>query len=366
MSYVDTSFLKNSTIIYLYSEKQEIDCKPEYQREGGIWTLEKRRLLIDSIINDYDLPKIYFHVLQPTGKKDEKKFAIIDGRQRLETIWDFMDGKFTLADDFEYQRDDKIKLAKLSYKDIADIYPKIKVKFDSFVLPVVTVSVIGDDNFIIEDMFSRLNEAVALNAAEKRNAIGGDMVRAISRVSKHEFFAKKVKFKNNRYQHRETAARFLLTEERTNPEKGKPNVIDTKKVFLDALSKDYKSGHKSRVAKLENSVISILDQMSQKFVDQDEILAAQGTLVVYYLVFKAAMQNGSLDKLKRRGFLNFRTKLAYNRVIASEDITKANYDFLEFDRLNQQGTNDASSIKERARILGSFLDVSVLETLGIE
>jgi Protein of unknown function DUF262 len=366
VSYVDTSTLKNSTIIYLYTERQEIDPQPEYQREGGIWTLEKRRLLIDSIINDYDLPKIYFHILQPTGTKEEKKFAIIDGRQRLETIWDFIDGKFTLADDFEYQRDDKIKLAKLSYKDIADNYPKIKVKFDSFVLPIVTVSVIGDDSYIIEDMFSRLNEAVALNAAEKRNAIGGDMVRVISRISKHEFFSRQVKFKNNRYQHRESAARFALIEDFINPERGMPHLVDTKKVFLDELATKYKSGNKTRVGKLESLVTATLDEMSKKFTEQDEILAAQGTLVVYYLVFKAAMINGELARLNRRKLLDFRTKLAANRSLAANDITKANFDFLEFDRLNQQGTNDASSIRERARIIGSFLKVSVLETLGLD
>jgi len=32
---------------------------------------------------------------------------------------------------------------------------------------------------------------------------------------------------------------------------------------------------------------------------------------------------------------------------------------LEFDRLNQQGTNDASSIKERVRILSEFLGVTL-------
>jgi len=61
MSYVDTSTLKNSTIMLLYSERAEVNMSPEYQRMGGVWTKEKRRLLNDSILNDYGLPKIYFH-----------------------------------------------------------------------------------------------------------------------------------------------------------------------------------------------------------------------------------------------------------------------------------------------------------------
>ncbi len=214
MSYVETSTLKNSTIMFLYSEREEINLSPDYQRMGGVWTKEKRRLLIDSILNDYDLPKIYFHTLSnATYSKTGFRYAVIDGRQRLETIWNFMDGDFTLASDFEYQRDTKIDLSGLSYDDIAKRHPKIRVKFDSFVLPVVTVTTENDDLDLIEDMFSRLYEAVPLNAAEKRNSIGGYLVKAITDVSLHPFFTTKVRFSNNRYQHKEAAARFLLIEE---------------------------------------------------------------------------------------------------------------------------------------------------------
>ena len=44
MSYVETSVLKNSTIMFLYSERDSINLSPDYQRAGGVWTTEKRRL----------------------------------------------------------------------------------------------------------------------------------------------------------------------------------------------------------------------------------------------------------------------------------------------------------------------------------
>ena len=138
---------------------------PDYQRMGGVWTPEKKQLLIDSILNDYDLPKIYFHAFSRDQRKETGyAYAVIDGRQRLETIWQFIEGRFSLSDDFVYQEDEGISLANLGYSDIASNYPKIKIKFDSFVLPVVGVST--DDQDLIEDMFSRLNEAVPLNATK--------------------------------------------------------------------------------------------------------------------------------------------------------------------------------------------------------
>src|SRR5690606_16397927 len=206
MSYIETSPIKNSTIMLLYSERNEIRLDPPYQRMGGVWTKEKKQLLIDSILNDYDIPKIYFHAYSREQKEETGiDYAVIDGRQRLETIWDFIDGKYTLASDFEYQRDPSIKLAGLSYDDMAKEYPRIKIKFDSFVLPVISVDT--DDEDLIEDMFYRLNEAVPLNAAEKRNSIGGDLVKAIRELSEHDLFQNRVRFGNKRYQHREVAAR---------------------------------------------------------------------------------------------------------------------------------------------------------------
>lgn len=357
MSFVDTSTLKNSTIMLLYSERSEIKMNPEYQRMGGVWTKEKRRLLIDSILNDYDLPKIYFHALSPEEQSETGyRFAVIDGRQRLEAIWGFMDGEFTLASDFEYQRDQQLNLGGLSYEDIAKQYPKIRVKFDSFVLPVVTVSIAGNDLDLIEDMFSRLNEAVPLNAAEKRNAIGGDIVRAIADISQHNFLANRVKFKNNRYQHREAAARFLLVEDNLKSSK---QIVDTKKVYLDGLARKYRDGAATYVFGLKSNVCKVLDRMEAVFTDADELLLAQGILVIYYLIFRSASTHGEDTKLTRRSLLDFRQKLADNREAAIKNYEGASFELLEFDRLNQQGTNDASNIKERVRILSEFLGVTV-------
>lgn len=355
MSYVETAALKNSTIMLMYSERDEINLNPDYQRMGGVWTTEKRRLLIDSILNDYDIPKIYFHAMSSSEhSKTGYKYSVIDGRQRLEAIWGFMDGEFTLSNEFEYQRDSNIDISGLGYVDIAKLHPKIRIKFDSFVLPVVTVSIDGDDLDLIEDMFSRLNEAVPLNAAEKRNAIGGDVVKSIARLADQEFFTEKVRFRNNRYQHRESAARFMLIEEsllRNNP------IIDTKKVYLDALARRYRLGKSAHVQTLENQVSDILELMTDEFVAKDELLQAQGILVVYYLIFRTASLQGQVDKVTRRRLMDFRTKLSENREAAVKNYEGASFELLEFDRLNQQGTNDASSIRERVRILADFLGI---------
>jgi hypothetical protein len=87
-------------------------------------------------------------------------------------------------------------------------------------------------------------------------------------------------------------------------------------------------------------------------------------MVVYYLLFKGAIESGQLDKITRKRLLNFRQRLADNREAAVSNYPSASFDLLEFDRLNQQGTNDASSIKERYRILSTALRVPLLKFDG--
>lgn len=357
MSFVETSSMKNSTIMLLHAERDEINLNPDYQRMGGVWTVAKKRLLIDSIINDYDIPKLYFHLLsQDQFRSSGFKYAVIDGRQRLETIWSFMNGEFNLASDFDYQRDPSIMLEGLGYEDIAKKYPKIRIKFDSFVLPVVVVETADDDLDLIEDMFSRLNEAVPLNAAEKRNALGGDLVAAINKISNKRYFVDSVKFNNLRYKHREVAARFMLVEDSLVYGRG---LIDTKREYLDSLAKRYHNSYGVQVRKLEREVERVIDEMANEFSVKDDLLSAQGIQVVYYLVFRTAIRNNEVGLVTRPSLIKFRKALAENRNLAAGDYENASFELLEFDRLSQQGTNDASSIKERYSTLCNYLGLTI-------
>ncbi len=349
MSYIETNSVQHATILRIYSEKNEIITSPEYQRNGGIWTLEKKQLLIDSIINNYDIPKIYFHQFSREEKsRTGKSYAIIDGKQRLETIWGFIEGAFCLDDGFEYQDNIGLRLGGLSYDDLAKEYPKIKINFDSFVLPIIGVQT--DDIDLIEDMFSRLNEAAPLNAAEKRNAFGGDIVAAIRNISNHQFFTEKVKFNNNRYQHYEIAARFLLVEVSSHENQ---KIIDTKKVYLDGMTRNYRTGQTALVGQFEQVIVGVLNQMTSCFTSKDILLRAQGAMVVYYLLFKWSMSSSIV--INRSSLLNFDQRIKDNRALAEVNYEGANYELLEFDKLSQQGTNDVSSIKERLRILQEFI-----------
>jgi hypothetical protein len=353
MSFIKTYDKNNRNILRLNFERKIINVAPDYQRNGDIWNLEKRQLLIDSILNDYDIPKIYFHVIDKRDIKNNKGFeyAVIDGRQRLETIWMFLDGKFRLAEDFKYLKDPNVKAENYSYADLAKNYPELKGLFDSFGLPIVCVET--DDLDLIDDMFLRLNEAVPLNAAEKRNAIRGPMIQSINNITKNDFFTKKVRFSNSRYQHKEVTCRLLYL---TWTLESQNKIYDTKKPYLDDFVRTFKKSKVLKAKQFENIVTGTLDYMNSIFQENDTLLRSQGIIPIYFLLFREAIKANK--KVTRQKLFEFREKVQKNKILAETDISKTDYDLIEFDRLSLQGTNDASSIRERLRILKEYCDVA--------
>lgn len=356
MSSLKSYPLQNSAILRINSERDTIKVDPEYQRRGEVWNLEKKQLLIDSILNDYDIPKLYFHHLMQWYANDfgqhKYRYAVIDGRQRLEAIWDFVDGKFAIGNDFRYLEDPSINVGGLTYIGLAEKSPRLKVRFDSFALPIVLVET--DDIDLIEDMFSRLNEAVPLNAAEKRNAFGGEMAAGIRMLADHEFFGSKVRFRNSRYQFREVAARLILLELHFGAE---TKTVDTKKASLDEMVRKFHAD-RPEVARLIDSVAKVLNSLIGKFANSDSLLRSQSVIPVFYLVAREFLATGgnTFERcFDRQRIGSFYDLLEKNRVLAALDIDATSFELLEFDRLSQQGTNDASSIKFRYELLRDFL-----------
>lgn len=132
MSRFLTYAMPESTTVDLYALRGQIGLSPFYQRNSDIWNPRKRRLLIDSILNRYDIPKLYLqHYNVPTmvGKSKKKvTYAIIDGKQRLEAIWGFMGDEFALDNDFEYYNDPEVKAGGLKYSELANRCPPPRVQ----------------------------------------------------------------------------------------------------------------------------------------------------------------------------------------------------------------------------------------------
>lgn len=332
----------------LWVNRNAIEENPEYQRESAIWSIEKQQLFIDSILNRIDVPKLYFHDLR--SGKSLHEYAVVDGKQRLHAIYAFMQDETSLASDFtlmEPRAGQKSPAPGAKYSELSEYWQE---EFKGTALSVVLIQNAADDD--IEELFSRLNNGEPLNAAEKRNAMGGEMCKLIREVAKNSFFKKKLKIANKRYQHYEISAKLLLLE-RTAQNSGS-TYSDLKKRFLDDLVVKNKQMSSADASGLKKRVEDQLKTISKVFSDNSPLLSKQAYPPLYYIFIKKLTNEYADSKLYskiHRFISDFHVNRTKNLELSEDDRDAT---LIEFGRLMQQGTNDLNSLKDRVAILTRY------------
>lgn len=78
--------------------KDTIDFNSPIQRKSGMWDAKRKSFLLHSIMMNaiYSVPTVYFRKDMIADKKYQ--YSVIDGIQRITTIFDFIDNKFPLEE----------------------------------------------------------------------------------------------------------------------------------------------------------------------------------------------------------------------------------------------------------------------------
>lgn len=162
----------------LDSEDYKLD--PEYQRRKR-WDNGKKSRLIESFIMNVPLPPIFLY------EYDYSKFEVMDGLQRLTTIYDFYNGDFAL-EDMGYWKE----LEGKKYNELPEEIQKgIDRRYiSSIVLLEETAKTPEEAEELKQIVFERLNSGgEKLTAQETRNALyNGDFNQLCIKLSKNEKF----------------------------------------------------------------------------------------------------------------------------------------------------------------------------------
>src|SRR5574343_39891 len=99
--------VKSITISTLQSrlKNDELDLTPDFQRQANVWDQKRKSRLIESVLLRIPLPSFYL------SEDDEGVYAVVDGLQRLCTLFHFMDHA-------ELNRVTGSKLVPLRLKDL--------------------------------------------------------------------------------------------------------------------------------------------------------------------------------------------------------------------------------------------------------
>lgn len=166
---------------------EQIDLNPPYQR-NSIWGRSDKKFFLNTIFNNFPCPAIYVQKEMINGKT---MYYVVDGKQRLQTIFDFYENKLTIPNDFGDNR-----LNGKRWKDIENIPELASIFYDyNFTVEILT----GVQNELWKEVFDRLNRnAKVLTEQELRHArFDGWLITTIENEANEESLDEQNKFWKN-------------------------------------------------------------------------------------------------------------------------------------------------------------------------
>lgn len=141
---------------------------PAYQR-NIVWDTKKKTSFIESLFMEIIVPPIYVVEITPKEVLEENRYEVVDGKQRLSAIDEFLKNNLILNESaLEYYQD---LLGKKSFMEINEIFPEKIGQFLSYVLDVYVITANSPPETKY-DIFARLNKgSEPLKVNELRKAL---------------------------------------------------------------------------------------------------------------------------------------------------------------------------------------------------
>jgi len=149
-----------------------LDLDPPYQRRS-VWNQDYKDYFVDTVLNGYPSPAIFlYEEVKPDGVI---KYSVVDGKQRLTTLFEFIDNRFPVYE--------KATIARFRGKYFKDFDDEDKKHFWMYQFSVEYLPT--TDERIINNIFDRINRNVAkLTPQELRHArFDGEFITVAEELS---------------------------------------------------------------------------------------------------------------------------------------------------------------------------------------
>jgi hypothetical protein len=206
-----------------------------------VWRLERKQLLIDSILRQYDLPKIYLSQNKTVLQYD---YDVADGQQRLRAIWEYFKDEFPLGDDL--QEVDKCDISGLRFSGLPAGFKK---RLRDFKLTIAVIEEATQDE--LRTLFARLQMGVVLTPPELRNAIASAIGSAINTAADTHGFFTNGKILKSRFKRQDYLAHAIALAHYKNDE-------DLKAQLLARLYKELAYAYDKKLMRKTYDVLDVL------------------------------------------------------------------------------------------------------------
>lgn len=164
-------------------EKNNLMLDHPVQRSGSQWGLLQKSLLIHSMLAGYPVPPLY---LLKSKKGQDTIYDALDGKQRVTSIFDFIEGGYALHGGTpEVEMDGTVyDLANMTFEELGEECRDeiLSYRFSIFCLEDAT-----DEE--VEEIFKRLNNSTPLSPIQKcRSELGLELSAWAKEVCQRDFF----------------------------------------------------------------------------------------------------------------------------------------------------------------------------------
>lgn len=269
-----------------------IDLDADYQREK-IWTTGAQQLLIDSIIEDIDIPKLY---LAAVDNSDQFDYECIDGKQRITTLLKFFKPEQseaplkveTLGDSYTYER-------------LKEEHPTVAEKIENYELHISIFRSLTEKK--VRKIFQRLQLGVRLNSGEILNAKMGTIRDFVFKaIGKFGPFMSKTRISEKRFSREFTLSQMCINSfnKKSTGEFKRARLVDLETFFErnDDLDKDDENLKR---------ISEVLNLMDKGFGKKAERITSRAVAVSAYLFCEELFQKKQKDKIPE--FATFYIKL---------------------------------------------------------
>ncbi len=317
---------------------ESIDLQPHYQRRDR-WKPDKQSALIESFILNVPVPPVYL------SEDDFGKYSVIDGKQRITAIRDFLAGNLKLVDLKRFK--------ELEGHFFRDLPPQIQNALS--VRPYIRVITLlkQTDPQLKYEVFLRLNTGgEKLLAQEIRNvAFSGPLNDLLFELSSAKFLWDRLKIKgetSNAYRKMEDVEhvlRFLTISDRWK------TIGHIPSEEMDSYMRDNRTASKAKLNELRTKFQSSLDACERIWGTKAFYKPKTGGWRGQFIspLFDAEMVAASLFT---RSQIN---KIVKKRESVIRAFVKAFNDDLPFAKSISQSTNNPSSVNKRITTVADIL-----------
>lgn len=331
----------NPSIKTLYDNWKSGDLllQPDFQR-NYVWDAQKASNLIESLLLKIPIPIIF-------TAEDNDIEEVIDGQQRLTSIFSFIDGTFPNKIEFRLK---KLKildnLSGKTFKELDESYQKAILKRG---LSLIKINQTSNDDIKFE-MFERLNTNITrLNSQELRNCMYrgeyNNFIKELSRYLNFQEILDKPDYKKRMLDAELILMFFAFYNKNYDTYKG------NMKQFLNEEMR------KNRIINKEEK--KILEEVFKKSVDLIKVIFGKEAFKIYSIDEKTKIGNFDSRKLNQGLFLilmygftpyNKNQIMPYCDLIKEELLNLQVHDDEFINSLTGSGTNSRENILKKIEI----------------